>query len=398
MIINGSVNTDLGMAQQNDWGMGGRGGMEGFGPGGGMAVINGGANGDNPGGPGGGPGMRGGGGPGGRGPGGGGPGGFAGGGFGGRGGGGFPDGGRGGPGGPGGRGGRGGRGNNSASFGNGRRNARPRYNTNLAFSLNNSIWDARPFSLTGADTPKPATAVARFTASTGGPLKIPHLLSGDKTTFFLNYQLTRGRNGSTSSLLVPTAAERQGDFSQALNATTGLPVTIFDPTTGNPFPGNVIPQNRISSQAAGLLNYYPLPNLFGNSRYNYQVPLVSTTNQDNVNLRIMQTINAKNQVNGGVGYQRANGVLPNPFGYSDTSAQSAVNANASYIRHFTSRVIDTLTYTFSRNTQSTTPYFADRTNVSGALGITGNDQDPNFWGYAFAQFLEQQFRWTERRQ
>src|SRR5271157_1500997 len=294
MVINGSVNSDLGMAQQNDWGggFGGRGGdMGGFGGPGGMAVISGGGQpgGDNPGGAPGGPGggMRGGGGPGG-----GGPGGFAGGGgFGGRGGGGPGMRGGGGPGGPGGRGGRGGRGN-SASFGNGRRTARPRYNTNLAFTLDNSIWDARPFSITGADTPKPATANARMTASTGGPLKIPRLLSGDKTTFFLNYAMTRGRRGSTSSSLVTTAAERLGDFSQALNVQTGLPVTIYDPATGNPFPGNVIPQNRISSQAVGLLNYYPLPNLIGNSRYNYQVPLRTTTNQDNVNVRIMQTINA----------------------------------------------------------------------------------------------------------
>lgn len=390
MVINGSVNQDLGMAQQNDWGPGGPGGfggrggdMGGFGGPGGMAVINGGPGGDNAGAPAvGGPGGRG--GPGG-------PGGFGGGGFGGPGGRGGFGGGFGGPGGrgfggPGGRGGRdggrGGRGPNNASFGNGRRNARPRYNTNVAFTLDNSIWDARPYSLTGADTPKPATANARMTASTGGPLKIPHVLSGDKTTFFLNYQLTRSRTGSTSSNLVPTLDERNGIFTGLLNPQTLQPVTIYDPTTGNPFPNNVIPQSRISSQALGLLNYYPLPNLIGNSRYNYQVPLVNTTNQDNVNLRIMQTINAKNQVNGGVGYQRQNLVTPNQagFGFNDTTAQSAVNANVSYIYHITTRVIDTLGYNFSRNTQRATPYFANTTNVSGELGITGNYQAPNFYG------------------
>ncbi len=396
LVVNGSVNSDLGMQQgPPDWGGGGRGDFGGGfgGPGGqgGMNIINGGPGGDNsgapaiggPGGPGG-PGGRGGGGPGG------GPGGRGGGGFGGPGGGGFGGGGFGGPGGGGrgggggraggGRGGPGGRTNN-ASFGNGRRNARPRYNTNLAFILNNSVWDARPFSLTGLDTPKPATANARMTASTGGPLKIPHILSGEKTTFFLNYQLTRSRNSTTSSSLLPTTDERNGIFTGLINANTGLPVTIYDPTTGNPFPNNVIPQNRISSQAVGLLGFYPQPNLVGNSRYNYQVPLVNTTNQDNVNLRIMQNFNQRNQLNGSVGYQRANGVSPNLFGFTDTSNQSAVNASLSYIYHFTTRTINTLGYNFSRNTQNSNPYFFNLgQNVSGNLGITGNDQDPNYYG------------------
>src|SRR5579871_6787892 len=365
VMVNGSVSSGLDMPQQNDWGMG-RGGMDGFGPGGPGGFGMGGPGGDLAGGDAGagGRGGRGGGGPGG------GPGGF----------GGFGGGGRG-AGGPGGRGGRGpgGRGNPN-SFGNGRRNQRPRYNANLGFILDNSVWDARSFSLAGVDTPKPAAANFRVTASGGGPLKIPHLISGEHTTFFLNYQLTRARNGSTQSGLVPTADERGGDFSQVLNRQTQLPVTVYDPLTGSPFPGNVIPQSRISSQALGLLNYYPLPNVFGNSIYNYQTALVGVTNQDNVNGRISHTFNAKHQANGGLGYQRADGVNPNIFGFTSTNHQSAISANASYIYHITTRLINTLGYNFSRNTQITTPFFANNINLSGQLGITGNDQDPNFWG------------------
>ena len=143
----------------------------GRGPGGGMGMgLNGepntGAGGDNAMAMGG----RGGGGPGGGGPGfggrGGGPGGGPGGpgGFGGRGGG--PGGGRGGPGGF--AGGRGGRGGNpgvrpgTASFGNGRRDRRMQYNGNLAFILDNSVWDAQTYSVTGNHVDKPAYANARF--------------------------------------------------------------------------------------------------------------------------------------------------------------------------------------------------------------------------------------------
>ena len=60
--------------------------------------------------------------------------------------------------------------------------------------------------------------------------------------------------------------------------------------------------------------------------------------------------------------------------------QSAITVNANYTYHITTRLINTLGYNFSRNTQTTTPYFANRINLSGQLGITGNLQDPNFWG------------------
>jgi len=393
LMVNGSVSSGIEVPGQNDWGPG-RGGMDGFGgPGMGMGMggdMNGGdAGAGGPGGPGGGRGgPRGGGGPGGPGGmpgmrGGGGPGGF---------GGGFPGGGRGGPGGRGGgRGGPGGGRGGANSFGNGRRNARPRYNANVGITLGNSALDARPFSLAGIDTPKPATANIRGTASGGGPLKIPHLISGEHTTFFLNYALTRARNGSTQSGLVPTLAERGGDFSSVIENRTGTPVTVFDPSTGNPFPNNVIPTNRISQQALGLLNYYPQPNVFGNSLYNYQTSLVNVTNQDNVNGRISETVNAKNQISGGIGYQRADGQTQSIFGFNGNNHQSAVNANVSYTYHITTRLINTLGINFSRNTQTITPFFANKINVSGQLGITGNDQDPNFWGPPSLQFGNSSF-------
>lgn len=369
LAINGSVSSGLGMPQQNDW-FGGRGmgmgmGMEGMGGPMGM------------GGPGmGGPGADGGGGGGpvGRGGGPGGRGGGPGGGFGGRGGGGF--GGRGGRGGPGGRGGRG----NLASFGNSRRNPRMRYNGNIGLFLDNSALDAQNYSITGQQTQKPAYAKSRGSAMFGGPLKIPHLLSGEHTTFTINYQMARNRNASIFDGTMPTAAERAGDFTGVTN-NLGQAVTIIDPESGSPFPGNVIPQNRFSSQALGLLQYYPLPNFYSaTSRYNYQQGLTSVNNQDNVNARISETINWRNQISGGVGYQRANGVSNSVFGFQDTNGQNAVNANLNYSYHFTQRVINRLGYNFSRNTAHSSGYFSNRQNLSGELGINGNDQDPSFWG------------------
>jgi hypothetical protein len=375
-VVGGSISSGVTEPQMNDWfgGRGGPGGM-GFGPGMGGPGMDGM---QNPGGDGA-PQMGGRGGPGGGGPGGG-RGGFGGGGGpmmgggfgGGRGG--F-GGGRGGRDGANGRGGR-----NPNAFGNGRRNPQMRYNGNVAIIYNNSALNARSYSLTGQDTPKPSTANARMTAMFGGPLKIPHLLDGRKTTFNINYQFTRARTGNVLTSLVPTADERAGNFANSLNL-SGQPVTVYDPTTGSPFPGNVIPANRISSQALGLLAFYPLPNFTSaNLRYNYQSSIVGINNQDNVNTRISHTINPKNQVNGNFSYQRADGSSPNLFGFVDANHQSAYNTGINWTYHLTTRLFSTASLNFSRNNQNTTPYFANRANISGQLGITGNDQDPNFWG------------------
>ena len=254
------------------------------------------------------------------------------------------------------------------------------YNGNANFSLDNSALDARQFSLTGQDTPKAAYAKARASLMFGGPLKIPHLLDGTKTFFNLNYQFSRSRNGSTYTGLMPTTAERAGDFSQAINAVTGLPVTVYDPLTGQPFPNNTIPQNRINSQSQALLGYYPMPNFAASSRYNYQIPLDGSSDQDNLNTRLSHTINSKNQINGGFSYQRSNTVTPNGFGFMDSASMNGINSNVALIHHFSIHTIDTLRYSFSRSSTLATPYFANRVNVSQQAGIAGNNQDPLNWG------------------
>jgi len=97
--------------------------------------------------------------------------------------------------------------------------------------------------------PNSDTHQHRWGASFGGPLK------NDKTFFFANYEGSDDKaiyGGARAT--VPTAAMRAGDFS-------GASFTIRDPLTGQPFPGNVIPANRISPAARNIMDYfYPLPN------------------------------------------------------------------------------------------------------------------------------------------
>ena len=381
-IVQGSMSSALGMQQQNDWGLGppgmgmggpggpGMGGMGGpvlsgpaaEGPVGAQAVARGAAAGS--GGPGGG-GPPAGGGPGGGGPppGGGGPGGS-----------GPPDGG---PGGPGGSGGPppGWQGRpNATAFGNGRRDPRNMYMAGASFSLDNSVWDARTFSVTGAAVEKPAYANARGGVMLGGPLRIPKLVSAQKHIMFtFDLQWQRNRTGTTSDPVnMPTALERSGDFSQT--------ATIYDPASGAPFPGNKIPASRISATATALLKYFPEPNLPFAAR-NYQASWSGLNNSHNLNSRVSNIrIGSKDRLNFGLAYQGSNSVSPNLFQFTDTGSGRGINANLGWSRNITARLTNNLQYSFSRMRQVNSPYFANRENVAAELKIAGTSQSPMNWG------------------
>ncbi|MCC6862981.1 MAG: TonB-dependent receptor, partial [Bryobacterales bacterium] len=118
--------------------------------------------------------------------------------------------------------------------------------------LRNDKLDARNFfDVTGRSAPNKRN---QFGFVVGGPVLIPKLYNGkDKTFFMFSWEWQRQRNGATSTALVPSLQERTGDFGSA-----GPP--IVDPMTKEPFPGNRIPESRISPVGRGLLNLYPLPN------------------------------------------------------------------------------------------------------------------------------------------
>ncbi len=266
----------------------------------------------------------------------------------------------------------------SAAFGNNRRGRGSLYNGSLGLTFDNAFWDARNYSITGQDTRKPGYNHLRGLASFGGPIRIPHLVERNGPNLVVNYQWTRNRNATTESSLMPTAAERLGDFSQSLNA-LGRPVKLVDPSTGVPFAGNVIPENRISRQALALLSYYPLPN-FSSSRYNYQVPLVGSTHSDAMQARMGKGIGRKDNLNGAFGLMSTRSDSTSVFGFLDTNRVLGYQLTANWMHRFSMRAFGTLSYQFSRQTAFALPFFAGRQNVAAAAGITGTNQEPAYWG------------------
>ena len=265
------------------------------------------------------------------------------------------------------------------AFGNNRRDPRMRYTGSLNINESNSLLNAQSYSLSGQNIPKPYSNNTSVNASIGGPLKIPKLLSGNRGQFTLNVGVGRSRNGQQGSLTtMPSELERNGDFSNSV-ASSGQPALIYDPTTGAPFPGNLIPAARIDSIASALLQYYPRPNLPGQTR-NFQLPTTRFSNSNNINARVNQTVSSRDRISGGFGYSGGNSTNPSIFGFTDTGTSRGMNANLSYSRNFGSRRILTLNYNFSRSRNLTSPYFAYRDNVAERLGIQGVSTDPLNWG------------------
>ncbi|WP_229738965.1 TonB-dependent receptor [Edaphobacter dinghuensis] len=249
------------------------------------------------------------------------------------------------------------------------------YNFSLNVRLNNSTFDAKSYSLTGIDTPKPDTSQITGGFALQGPLKIPGLLRNGPN-IFVGYQRTRDSTAVTTPGLVPDIAERNGDFSQAVNA-QGQPVVIYDPATGQPFPGNKIP---INPQAQALLNLYPLPNFSGSTQYNYQIPLITDAHKDAFISTASKTIGRKDQITGTFAATSTRNSSTTLLGFVDTTDGLGMSSKINWAHTLNARLRINLGYQFSRQSTRLTPYWENRENISGNAGITGNDQTPTYWG------------------
>lgn len=142
----------------------------------------------------------------------------------------------------------------------------------------NNYLDANSWGNNRAGRPIQALRYNQFGGSISGPVVLPKWLLGglgsfngrDRTFFFYNYEGYQFITNTSGFYTMPTEAMRNGDFSKLADS-TGKPIVIYDPLTtranpsGNgflrdPFPGNIIPLNRIDPVSKAILAFYPLPN------------------------------------------------------------------------------------------------------------------------------------------
>ena len=142
----------------------------------------------------------------------------------------------------------------------------------------NSDWNETPWvtAKNGDKVVKQFLNIYGFTL--GGPIGKP---GGNNKLFFFYAHEFRPQtiainSGNVIRYRVPTALERQGDFSESRD-NNGALMTLTDYTTGQPFPNNTIPSNRLYAPGLAVLNRYPQPNVTQGPgmNYNWEVPAPS---------------------------------------------------------------------------------------------------------------------------
>ncbi len=229
-------------------------------------------------------------------------------------------------------------------FGGGVVNVSTRSGTNefhgaLYEYLRNNVFDANEFFNKTAGLSIPPFRMNQFGGAVGGPVHLGKLYNGkNRTFFFSDYQGTRYRRGDTGRFSLPTAEQRNGDFSKTLNQAGAL-VTIYDPTSTRanpsvanqsirtPFAGNILPADRINPIAKKLIGYYPQPNTAGDPFTlfnNYANNAGRSIDQNQISGRVDHAISSAYHMFARVAHNRTVLTQPDSYGNVATPDPGAV--------------------------------------------------------------------------
>ena len=212
---------------------------------------------------------------------------------------------------------------------------------------------------------------------------------GPRFNLFFSYDGLRILRGSTRLSLVPSAAMKRGDFSELLDLEVG--VTIVDPQTGSPFPGNRIPQHRLHPAALGLIQLLPDPNRDDPVRnFVNNQPAIEDSNT----FTIRTDFNPNSASSLTFSYQKPNakdiGVHSLPaFGYHETDSQHELELG--YQRSFGSYTTAEFRLGFEREHEQVSTRDPRPAGLVRSLGIEGIAvSDPKDEGYPLIELEDYQ--------
>jgi hypothetical protein len=239
--------------------------------------------------------------------------------------------------------------------------------------LRNDALDARNFFSTNVEPLKQN----QFGGTLGGPIR------RDRTFLFGYYEGFRNRQGETQLTTVPTAAERQGDFSALCSSyssqgictdPTGTQLVNVFASPPQPLPFNQLPPGAISSISQNLLAFYPLPNApnYGPNAYGTTQELHNTSDQ--FGLRLDHYLSSRDIIS--FHYLFTNGSQLDPLSIAGANVPGfpvgenfrAQNAALEETHSFSPSVINVARFSFLRN-----KFFGDEAKnhtPSSSLGFT----------------------------
>ena len=148
----------------------------------------------------------------------------------------------------------------------------------------------------------------------------------NKTFFFGGYEYTKQESPTSSIVSLPTALQRQGNFSQTFNA-GGQLMVIYNPfdssanaagtTARNPFPGNLVPASMFDPISVKALSFLPQSNQTGaafTNTANWFGQGINTSSSHQLNVKGDHNFSSSNRISGRYSNVISQGVNPNLFG------------------------------------------------------------------------------------
>ena len=177
--------------------------------------------------------------------------------------------------------------------------------------LRNDRFDANNFFNNRAGREKPDFSQHQFGGTLGGPVL------RSKTFFFGSYQGYRVSQGQTFLSTVPSERMRRGDFGEVNRV-------IYDPLTGQPFPGNQIPLSRWDSAARNVIEQlYPAPNVAGErgatgqNINNYLINPTLERDDNQIDSKVDHNLTSNNRFFVRYSYQKTHRFLPATLPHGD---------------------------------------------------------------------------------
>lgn len=284
------------------------------------------------------------------------------------------------------------------------------------YFLRDDALNANDWFSNRAGRPLPAFRRDQYGGVFGGPI------IRNKTFFFGGYEYTKQESPTSATISVPTALQREGDFSQTFNA-SGQLMTIYNPfdtfinSAGNverrPFAGNKIPKSMMDPIALKALSYLPLPNQQGaafTNTANWFNNGINTSSSHQINIRGDHNFSETTRASGRYSQARSDGTNPNLFGDNNpaywTGGPSATRTHAmvgELNRTFSPTVLATFRYGFTYSDFHRNPLVGLGFDVT-TLGLPANMKEtathrvfPRFAPEGFQEFGTEPY-WIMDRQ
>ncbi len=207
-----------------------------------------------------------------------------------------------------------------------------------------------------------------FGGTLGGPIV------RNKAFFFVDYQGAKQRTEGPATSSVAPVAWRTGNLSSVTNR------QIIDPTTGQPFPGNIIPQSRIVNPAARALfanqSLYPAPNNAGvgplGVTSNYIGTSSAKTDNDQADAKVDIRLTDNDSLMGRFSIRRVRtspGSVAVPTNFGTLTEAPTTGGVINWTRTFSPTVVNEARVNFNRVRITDTPF-----DVFGLFGPEGNQK------------------------